>query len=101
MQHDWIKSTLGHGNTMCRRCWVTDMEAAAIGMAECDPPQPKAANTNLSQEQIDDELSDDDGDDLAGDDDEEAFMNCGKYPGSNGCSLAGTEWCDWSCPFSR
>ncbi len=33
-------------------------------------------------------------------DEYEAEMNCGKYPGSNGCSLAGTEWCDWCCPYS-
>ena len=29
-KHDWIKSTLGHGNNMCRRCYITDLEAAAI-----------------------------------------------------------------------
>jgi hypothetical protein len=46
MQHDWIASTLGHGNKMCSRCFVTDMEAAAIGMFICDPPGPKAANEN-------------------------------------------------------
>lgn len=36
------------------------------------------------------------------DDDDEGFdeMNCGKVPGG-GCLLAGTEWCDWSCPYSR
>lgn len=28
--HDWIKSTLGHGETMCSRCFITDREAAAI-----------------------------------------------------------------------
>lgn len=94
MQHDWVKSTLGHGNTMCRRCCVTDLEAAAIGMTECDAPAPKAANQNAPADLIEDE------DDSAGDCEEEALMNCGKYPGSNGCSLAGTEWCDWSCPFS-
>lgn len=33
------------------------------------------------------------------DEDAEAEMNCGEMPGG-GCSLAGTEWCDWSCPFS-
>jgi len=30
---------------------------------------------------------------------EEAEMNCGELP-EGGCSLAGTEYCDWSCPFS-
>ena len=36
MQHEWIKSTLGHGETMCKRCFVTNREAAAIGMDSCD-----------------------------------------------------------------
>lgn len=30
---------------------------------------------------------------------DEAEMNCGEMP-EGGCSLAGTEWCDWECPFS-
>lgn len=46
MQHDWIPSALGHGETMCRRCFVTNREAAAIGMTECEAPPPKAANAN-------------------------------------------------------
>jgi len=32
-------------------------------------------------------------------DDGDAEMNCG-LEGSGHCSLAGTEWCDWSCPFA-
>lgn len=36
-------------------------------------------------------------------DDEDAFddlaQNCGQMQGG-GCSLAGTEYCDWECPFS-
>lgn len=55
MQHDWIKSTLGHGNTMCRRCFVTDLEAAAIGMTECDAPPPKAANANEPAQEPDED----------------------------------------------
>lgn len=58
MQHDWIPSTLGHGDTMCRRCFVTNLEAAAIGITECDPPLPKAANENTTtptQDEIDDD----------------------------------------------
>lgn len=44
---------------------------------------------------IDHEVDDDDDDDFSGDD-------CGRW--SNGrltsqCSLAGTEHCDWECPF--
>lgn len=29
---------------MCRRCFVTNREAAMLGMTECDVPPPKAAN---------------------------------------------------------
>lgn len=61
MQHDWVPSTLGHGETMCSRCLVTNREAAAIRMFECEPSPPKAANANV-QAQIDDHLYDDDGD---------------------------------------
>ncbi len=43
MQHDWIKSTLGHGETMCSRCFVTNREAAVLGISnDCDtPPKPQ------------------------------------------------------------
>jgi len=50
MQHDWIKSTLGHGNTMCRRCFITNMEAAVLNLSNtCDvpPPSPKEGNDNV------------------------------------------------------
>lgn len=96
MQHTWIPSTLGHGETMCAKCFVTNREAVAIGMVECDPPAPKAANENVQDQSADDFLpDDDDGDEMA-----EAEMNCGKMRNGQ-CSLAGTEYCDWSCPFSR
>lgn len=100
MQHDWVKSNLGHGNQMCRRCFVTDLEAEAIGMVECDPPPPKAANQNerqWTQDEIDEEmLSDDEGEKY--DESEE----CGRWNNgglSKQCRLAGTEWCDWCCPI--
>lgn len=36
-QHEWVKSTLGHGESMCRRCFVTNREAAVLGILnECD-----------------------------------------------------------------
>ena len=35
MQHDWVRSTLGHGETMCRRCLITNREAAVLGWHEC------------------------------------------------------------------
>lgn len=30
--HNWIKSTLGHGETMCSRCAITNREAAVLGI---------------------------------------------------------------------
>ena len=50
MQHDWIKSTLGHGETMCSRCFITNREAAVLRKTDsCDvpPPPPKATNDNV------------------------------------------------------
>ena len=29
--HEWIKSALGHGETMCLACGVTNREAAVLG----------------------------------------------------------------------
>jgi hypothetical protein len=106
MQHEWIKSTLGHGETMCSRCFITNREAAALGVSDaCDvpPPPPKVANDNkaVSQEEIDAEyINDDEGDD----DDYDPGEECGRWQNgrlARGCSLAGTEWCDWDCPYSR
>jgi hypothetical protein len=62
MQHDWVPSTLGHGETMCRRCFVTNREAAVLGIAnECDtpPPSPKAANENQTCAWTQDEIDGD------------------------------------------
>ena len=46
--HNWVRSTLGHGETMCTKCCVTNREAAVLGMDECDvaDPLPKPANGN-------------------------------------------------------
>lgn len=52
MQHHWIKSTLGHGEEMCSRCFITNREAAALGVSNvCDvPPKlPAAANENATE----------------------------------------------------
>lgn len=36
--HTWTISKLGHGETMCVRCFMTNREAAALGMAmKCEP----------------------------------------------------------------
>jgi hypothetical protein len=59
MQHEWVPSTLGHGETMCRRCWITNREAAVLGLTNtCDAPPPKAANANtapVEHDPLDDE----------------------------------------------
>lgn len=56
MQHNWIKSTLGHGETMCSRCFITNREAAALGqMNVCETPPPKPAN-DLSDVHDEDEV---------------------------------------------
>ena len=35
-QHEWVRSTHGHGDAMCRHCLITNREAAAIGLLnEC------------------------------------------------------------------
>lgn len=37
LAHNWGPSTLGHGDQMCRRCGITNREAAALGLQEvCD-----------------------------------------------------------------
>lgn len=61
MKHDWTVSQIGHGELMCRRCFATNREAAALGLVECDapsPPPPKPANENESF--YCDEIDDDD-----------------------------------------
>lgn len=59
MQHDWVKSTLGHGETMCSRCFITNREAAVLGRSnDCDvpPPAPAAAvNDNVDHDPCDDD----------------------------------------------
>ena len=33
-QHEWVRSTLGHGDLMCKHCLMTSAEATVLGM-EC------------------------------------------------------------------
>lgn len=43
-EHNWIKSQLGHGETMCSRCYITNREAAVLGeLNECRAPNPVSA----------------------------------------------------------
>ena len=35
-KHSWVLSTLGHGESMCSRCLMTNREAAVLGLlSEC------------------------------------------------------------------
>lgn len=45
--HRWIPSTLGHGETMCADCFMTNREAWVLGQ-ECHakPKTPSVANNN-------------------------------------------------------
>ena len=42
--HEWVPSRLGHGETMCARCFVTNREAAVLGLMErCSRPEADPA----------------------------------------------------------
>lgn len=44
--HDWKVSTLGHGDTMCARCFITNLEAAALGEWTCLPTSSSATSSS-------------------------------------------------------
>lgn len=47
--HDWIPSTLGHGESMCKRCCMTNREAMALRcFNDCSVP-PTRANDNVRE----------------------------------------------------
>ena len=92
MQHDWIPSTLGHGETMCRNCKITNREAAVLGqLNECDAPPPQAANQSPSPDHYDEY------DDYDEEDELDREHECGLMDDGQ-CLLAGSEWCDFGCP---
>lgn len=35
LPHEWVKSTLGHSEVMCRNCAITNREADALAEWEC------------------------------------------------------------------
>ena len=46
--HDWINSTLGHGEQMCSRCFITNREAAVLNLlntCRVPPKEEKPAST--------------------------------------------------------
>jgi hypothetical protein len=57
-----------------------------------------------TQEEIDAQMLDhDDEIDASTDDDYDPGEECGRWADgrlTNHCVLAGTEWCDWECPYS-
>lgn len=47
--HQWQPSKLGHGNTQCRACLMTDMEAAALGCSN-DCPGPMTRQQTIARQ---------------------------------------------------
>ncbi len=45
--HKWVRSTLGHGETMCEHCKATNRELAVIGdLNHCELQPPKEASND-------------------------------------------------------
>lgn len=68
-----------------------------------DPRNPLNSQTHLhgDDERTEDNDMDEDWDNDDDDDDlDNAFDECGQMRGG-GCTLIGTEHCDWECPFHR
>lgn len=38
-EHDWVASTLGHGERMCRRCKMTNRESWVLGRCQVPPAE--------------------------------------------------------------
>jgi hypothetical protein len=55
-QHNWVRSTLGHGDVMCSKCYITNREAVVLGLPNiCDVPdatteQPRALSERKKDE---------------------------------------------------
>ena len=49
MKHEFVKSTLGHGETMCTRCRGTNRELAVLGLSDCPVIGFVAANAKGDQ----------------------------------------------------
>ena len=50
-EHNWIRSTYGHGETMCTKCGVTNREASVLRMYKCErlgaPPKVPTRSDNV------------------------------------------------------
>ncbi|MBG6209761.1 hypothetical protein IWQ49_004436 [Labrenzia sp. EL_126] len=40
--HEWVPSTLGHGESMCKHCFITNREAAVLGKLNDCSKAPKS-----------------------------------------------------------
>jgi len=86
-QHDWEETYYGY---TCKRCGLF----YAFGCAPWDdPPEFEDSDDYGDYDPYDDY-------DEGGDEFEEALMNCGQLPDGS-CTKAGSEECDWECPFSN
>lgn len=51
--HDWIPSRLGHGETMCSRCLITNREAAVLGVSNvCEKTEPAVIRLRRRREAV-------------------------------------------------
>lgn len=50
--HRWVKSNLGHGETMCAKCFVTNREAAVLGELNVCPVADKQGAERDTEEQV-------------------------------------------------
>lgn len=49
--HNWVQSNLGHGETMCSKCFITNREAAVLG-EENDCPKEDGVSEVSSEPNI-------------------------------------------------
>lgn len=53
MSHEWTNSTLGHGETMCSRCGITNREAAVLGEMDHCPKEMTSPPLDYRKEAAD------------------------------------------------
>lgn len=55
--HNWIASTLGHGDLMCADCHITNLEASALGVVGTCTPEGRRPNlTIVPKPTVDEEI---------------------------------------------
>lgn len=101
VSHDWIKSMLGHGETMCRNCFITNREATVLGRSDvCEAASSPRAQT--MDEAVAHNLS------LTADDIDEKCPTCGgegfTFDCFDGCCAdaeVGCDDCTRPCEYQR